>query len=297
MKRRVVAVLVTMLCSLVAWPKVAFGAAAGMGSGATGCNGFGSIGPALLGAVGCAEKPGSSRLLARSPGLKPPEILPSSVRVKGVITTPGYFLKPMDNDWGYETCPNKTGPDMPSALQEYNPHGAPVGLPIVVCPGPGTTLTTAPPAPAPPPGPDAVWAVATLPRLGLGMDPASVGITQVPTWFWATGVPRTLELSLNLGGYALEVTIKLLGLEWSFGDGSGAQSLTGGGPTDPAVVHTYGFKGTYGVQVTAEYQGSYAYQGPAGSGEVGLGVYADGPGSSSYVVQEVSPLLVPSAYI
>ena len=89
---------------------------AALGGERDGCGGFGSMGPTVGAGVGCAGSP--------TQPTSNPQTYP-----KADTSGTGYTYKPADNDWGYITCPNPTGPNMPDSFQEYGPNGKPIGTP------------------------------------------------------------------------------------------------------------------------------------------------------------------------
>jgi PKD domain len=275
MKRlMLVAVCVLTFLSVVAQP-----AFAGLGDNSgTGCGGFGSLGPLVGASVGCASSPTQT-----SPDQPK---APTSAGGSAHDT-----WKPADNDWGYVTCPNPTGPNMPDALQEYGPNGKPIGTPVVVCPGQPSPKPGVP-AP-PPPTPAQVWAQVPLPAPAFGINPSTVGVTQLASWFWATGTPGLITVPVTINGYSVTTRATAVAFQWNFGDGSTAVSTVAGSESNPSVTHTYHYKGTYIVSLSIEYAGTYSYAGPGGAGTESLGEYLQPGASTPYVVQEVRSVLLP----
>ncbi|HTW06898.1 MAG TPA: PKD domain-containing protein, partial [Acidimicrobiales bacterium] len=199
--------------------------------------------------------------------------------------------KPADNDFGYITCPNPTGPNMADALQEYGPSGNPIGSPVVVCPQPAPKPDVPPP---PPPTPAEVWAQVPLPTPAFAINPATVGLTQLPSWFWVTGGIGPVTITVTIDGYVVTTTATPVAFQWDFGDGSSTTSPVPGDEADPSATHTYHFKGTYIVTLAIEYAGTFTYAGPGGTGTDGLGDYEQPGSSAPYVVQEVRSVLLPT---
>ena len=244
-----------------------------------GCGGYGSIGPTVGAGVGCAGSPTQ----------------PTSNRQtdpKADTSGTGYTYKPADNDWGYITCPNPTGPNMPDSFQEYGPNGKPIGTPVVVCPQQQLPKPGVPPPP--PPTPAEVWAQVPLSSPAFAISPSRVGITQLPSWFWVMGGRGAVTVTADINGYSVTTTATPVAYEWSFGDGSSGTSLAPGGESSPSVTHTYTYKGTYIVTLSVDYSGTYSYAGPGGSGTESLGNYVPPATSTPYVVQEVRSVLVPT---
>ena len=271
-------VIPTFLCLAIFLSTLQNTAFAGLGDNSgTGCGGFGSVGPVVGATAGCGGSP--SQPTPTQPEDPKPDTSGS-----------GYTYKPADNDWGYITCPNPTGPDMPQALQEYGPNGQPIGTPIVVCPSQTIPKPNVPPPP--PPRPAEVWAHVSLPSPALAINPATVGITQLPSWFWVTGVRGPVTVTATIDGYSVTTTATPVAYQWNFGDGSTDTSQTPGSEFDPSVTHTYDYKGTYIVSLLVDYTGTFSYAGPGGTGTESLGNYLEPGTSIPYVVQEVRSVLM-----
>ena len=250
MKRAIGASVAVLLVLGVAQAPAFAGLGANKGNG---CGGFGSIGPKVGAGAGCgggATHPGGTTTTTSADS-----------STTGGATAPSNYWEPSDNDWGYASCPNKTGPNIPSALQEYNPKGFPIGFPIVVCPGAGGLAGM--PGPPPPPTPGEVWSQVPLPTAALYISPAQVGITQLPSWFWiSANAGQPLVVTAQMGDYSITTEASPVGYQWEFGDGASASNDNVGSPTDPSVTHTYNAVGTYPVSLTVVYGGSYTYVGP-----------------------------------
>ncbi len=220
---------------------------------------------------------------------------PRSANVQKPASTEGNdsgdTWKPADNDWGYITCPNSVGPNMPAALQEYGPNGQPIGSPVVVCPTDPAPPTTAPLPP--PPSPAEVWALVPLPQAVFKINPEQVGITQLPTWFWVTGAGGAVTVTVDINGYSVTTTATPVSYQWVFGDGTSGTSGSPGDASDPSVIHTYHYQGTYIVTLSVIYAGTYSYSARGWSGTVALGQYEQPALSIPYVVQQVRSVLVP----
>jgi PKD domain len=249
------------------------------GGGAS-CGGFGSLGPVVGAGAGCYG------------GAAGP-VAPQQNATSTASAPSGDTWRPADNDWGYASCPNPVGPNIPLALQEYGPNGKPIGNPVVICPSDGNAAPAAPPPP--PPSPAEVWAQIPLPNAALSVNPSRVGLTQLPSWFWVTGAGFPVTVTVVVGGYAVTTTATPVAYDWSFGDGATATSGSAGSAGDPSVAHTYHFKGTYIVNLSIAYTGTYTYSGPGGTGAAALGQYVQPAASSPYVVQEVRSVLIPTA--
>jgi PKD domain len=271
--------LLIAVCVLTFVSVTAQSAFAGLGDNpGTGCAGFGSLGPLVGASVGCA-----------SAATQPTPDQPRNPTSAGGGADDTW--KPADNDWGYVTCPNPTGPNMPDALQEYGPNGKPIGTPVVVCPGQPVPKPGVPPPPPPTPG--QVWAQTPLPAPAFSINPSTVGITQLASWFWATVTPGSIIVPATINGYSVTTRATAVAFQWYFGDGSTAISTVSGSESSPSVTHTYHHKGTYTVSLSIDYSGTYSYSGPDGTGTENLGNYLQPGTSTPYVVQEVRSVLTP----
>jgi hypothetical protein len=190
----------------------------------------------------------------------------------------------------YAQCANGV---VPVYWQEYDARGQPIGQPEAVCPTPQAETTTS--AVPPPPPPEEVWANTPLPDVLLRFNPATVGLTQLATFFWVSGVEQNVQVGIGIEGYRLTVSASPKEFLWNFGDGGSARSTVGGSPGNPAVEHTYAEAGSYRVTLTIIYAGNLAYSGPAGQGTEALPSYWAGPYSATYTVQQVRSVLVAPA--
>jgi PKD domain len=249
-----------------------------LGGNVDGCGAFGSLGSSVGAAVSC---PGS-----------PTQTTSTQEKDSTSHTTlSGDTWKPVDNDFGYITCPNPTGPNLAYSLQEYGPNGKPIGNPTVVCPQPAPKPAAPPP---PPPTPAEVWASVPLPTPAMGINPAAVGITQLPSWFWVTGANGPVTVTVIIDGYTVTTTATPVAYQWNFGDGSSSTGVGPGDETNPSVTHTYHYKGTYIVTLSIEYAGTFSYAGFGSIGTEALGDYEQPGLSAPYVVQEVRSVLTPT---
>jgi len=278
MKR--IAVMASTLAWLVSPLNIGHALAGGLGGNGGGCGGLGSLGPSIGAGIGCAGAP---------PAPPPPQ---QSHPAKSVGGSTGYTWEPAHNIWGLVSCPSSSGPNMPSALQLYGPSGQPIGNPVVVCPQQGKPAPNAPPPP--PPTSAVVWTAIPLPAPAFDVDPARVGITQLPSWFWVTGAGQAVTVNVNINGYSVTTTATPVAYQWDFGDGADATSYSAGNAASPSITHTYHYKGTYVVTVSIVYGGTFSYAGPGGSGTAGLGQYEQPGVFKPYVVQEVRSVLVPA---
>lgn len=181
------------------------------------------------------------------------------------------------------------GPVGPSQFavqyQLYGPNGQPVGAPVDECPG---AAAAQPPPPPPPPTPAEVWSATPLPAPTFGFDPSTLGLTQLPTWFWLGGVGGEVTVTVNIRGYTVTTTARPAAYYWWFGDGASAVGQGAGSQSDPSVTHTYVTKASYQVEVIIAWAGQYTFAGNGVPAEtVDLGT-VDGPAdTATYGVQEV----------
>jgi len=279
MKRSVILTAI-VACCLLADSHPAFAGVQGNGDGGNSqCLGLGYLGPAV-GVAGACDN-----------GVPVPSKQPSgNHKVAQPKADNGDYWVPIGasvSNAGYGQCPNGS---IPSYVQEYDAQGQPIGQPEAICPS--SNNPTPAPAPAPPPPPQVVWAQAPLPTATLRFDPGTVGLTQLPTWFWASGVGQVVSVTVGIEGYTLAVKARPVAFTWYFGDGTSATATTAGSPTAPSVEHTYSLAGTYQVRLTIMYEGAVTYDGPAGAGSEGLPSYLDGPFVQAYTVQQVKSVLV-----
>ncbi len=206
---------------------------------------------------------------------------------------PGQTSVPVPNAWGFASCPSGAGSNAVLPVNQYGPGGDRRSSKSVICPS-AQTGTTASVPPPPPPSAGQVWAEVPLPRLVLGINPAAAGITQLPSWFWVTGGGGPVTVTVEMGGYTVTAAASPVAYQWVFGDGTSALSNRAGALAGPSVTHTYVAKGTYTVALAVEYAGSYSFAGPGGAGSASLGVYWQPGAGTSYTVQEVRSVLVPT---
>ena len=193
---------------------------------------------------------------------------------------------------GYDTCP---GGSAAQYWQEYDPQGKAVGPPEPKCPSPNNNTPTPPPPPPPPPPSVAeVQGEVPLPSAVIQFNPVRVGLTQLPTFFWAQGVGQAVHVSRAIAGYTITTDAFPIAYVWRFGDGTSATSTIAGSPTVPSATHTYTRPGSYEVSVSVEYTGSFSFAGPGGSGTEPLGDYYSQPFQATYTVQQVRSVLVPT---
>ena len=134
------------------------------------------------------------------------------------------------------------------------------------------------------------------PRLQIGVNPGSSGLTGLPSWFWISGDPRVADATASVPGLDITVHAQLAALVWNFGDDRELDSGLDLGqpyPTTSTVQHLYetdsGVGGGYTVVCVLHYLVSYAVNGgplqPLGEW---LPTY-----TQSYVVKQLQPQAVP----
>ena len=268
--------IVVSCCVLMASPR-AFGSINGGGNaGPSACMGFGSIGPAVQVRADCQ-------------GGNP--IQPRPQPAGEHTNSQGYYWEQVAGP-GYDTCP---GGSAAQYWQEYDPQGKAVGPPEPKCPTPNNNTPTPVPPPAPPPPSSTeVQGEVPLPPAVIQFNPVRVGLTQLPTFFWAQGVGQAVHVSRAIAGYTITTDAFPIAYVWQFGDGTTATSTVAGSRTVPSATHTYTRPGSYEVSVSIEYTGSFTYVGPAGSGTEALGDYFSRPFQATYTVQQVRSVLVPT---
>ena len=172
----------------------------------------------------------------------------------------------------------------PTVYQLVGPNG-PVGNPVDSCPA---AAAPAPPPPPPPPTPAEVWSATPLPTPTFQFNPSALGLTQLPTWFWLTGINGPVNATVTIRGYRVVTTAHPEAYYWSFGDGTRAVSSSPGSDAVPSTTHTYTTKGLYTVVVIVGWGGQYTFAGNGVAAQtVQLGT-VDGPADDAgYGVQEV----------
>jgi hypothetical protein len=155
-----------------------------------------------------------------------------------------------------------------------------------VCPGAAAPATARrPPAP---PTPVEVWARTPLPVATFGLNPSTLGLTQLATWFWLTGVGGPVTATVKVRGYTVTTTARPMSYDWSFGDGDQATGTSAGTAAVPSVTHTYVRKGAYRVELTIGWSGQYTFVGNGVAPRtVPLPTVNGAPRAVAYGVQEV----------
>lgn len=264
-----------------------------------GGSGSGSLGPGGIGAG--AGVPGSGNGPAPVSYTPPPPNAPPSTQSGYIWTNLGSDLLMTCTNGQPTAIPPPVGPNGPGTGMSLGPPGAagfpdlyelvgPTGNVIAtkdVCPG-AALAPTPPPPPPPPPTPAEVWAATPLPIPTVNFDPSTLGVTQLPTWFWLSGATGQVTATVTIRGYTVATTAHSVDYYWSFGDGAGATSASPGTQAAPSVTHTYVTKARYTVKVVVGWSGQYTFTGNGvGAQTVPLGT-VDGPADTAgYGVQEV----------
>jgi PKD domain len=145
-----------------------------------------------------------------------------------------------------------------------------------------------PPPPPPPPTPAEVWSDAPLPVNHIAFNPATLGLTQLPTWIWFTGPNGAIHATVTIRGYTVTTTASPVAAYWTFGDGGSAKGSVGGSEAQPSVTHTYVNIGHYTVTLIVAWSGQFTFAGhgvPAQT--VALGTVDGATTAAPYAVQEV----------
>jgi hypothetical protein len=289
-----------VVASLVALTSDSAWAAGGPGPGSG--TGTGSLGPTGIGAsavVSADGGPATATYTPVAPNPPPAQQSGYSYETQGnnaalVCLDNGTMVPYNLSPTGLLVTPSGTNPlgpvFAPTVYQLYGPNGQPVGSPKNVCPSVASNVIASPtpPPPPPPPSPADVWAVTPLPTSAFHFNPGTLGLTQLPTWFWLTGLGGQVAAMATIRGYRVVTTAHPVGFYWSFGDGGSASGRSSGSEANPSVTHTYVTKGGYRVAVIVGWSGQYTFSGNGIPSEtVPLGT-VDGPAATaSYGVQEV----------
>jgi hypothetical protein len=144
--------------------------------------------------------------------------------------------------------------------------GALVGEPEEICvplTDPASTTPPPPPELPQPPTLGEIWNAAALPRPEIAMSPDARGITGLETRMWAANPERDVAVSVNLRGFTVTGTARLVGYSFDFGEGPEVDAPAGGSAASPAARHTYETKGSYQIRVAALWRGEFEMTGPA----------------------------------
>ena len=280
-------------------------ALAGSGGGGEG-TGNGSLGPGGVGS-GVGAPGGSTDPVSYVP--PPPNAPPSNqsgYSYKSQGTDPAIVCLDNGKMVAYKLSPtgllitppgtDPVGPVFaPTVYQLYGPNGQPVGNPKEVCPDVGNAAV-APPPPPPPPTPAEVWASTPLPVPHFNFNPGTLGLTQLPTWMWLTGVGGQVTATVTIRGYSVVTTAHPIAYYWFFGDGGSTVGSSPGSEAEPSVTHTYVTKGAYDVEVIIGWSGQYTFTGHGQPAETVVLGTVDGPtAAADYGVQEVRSVEVAGA--
>ena len=104
-----------------------------------------------------------------------------------------------------------------------------------------------------------IVAGAEWPSVTLGVHP-TLGVTGLPSWFWATPQPGTVVMVPG-NGPALTLEVRVSTVQWSFGDHSaGARGLGAAYPAVSPVLHTWTRTGSYTVTATVVLAGRFWFE-------------------------------------
>lgn len=294
----------TLVALVICLANVSAAWAAGPGQG--GGSGSGSLSPGGVGSGAGAPGGGGTQVSYTPP---PPNAPPSeqsgySYEYQGtdqamVCLDNGSMVPYQLSPTGVLITPpgaNPVGPVFaPTIYQLYGPSGQPVGNPTDVCPNVGNGAA-APPPPPPPPTPAEVWAATPLPAPHFNFNPRTLGLTQLPTWLWLTGVGGQVTATVTIRGYTVVTTAHPVAYYWYFGDGGSATGNSPGTQAQPSATHTYVAKGGYTVEVIIAWSGQYTFAGNGGPAEtVVLGTVDGATAAAAYGVQEVRSVEVAGA--
>ena len=270
--------------SLVAMATPAWGAP-GPGTGS------GSIGPGSIGAVaGAPGGPGGDEPVSftPSPANAPPSTQSGYTWIDDgadlYMTCTNGVPTPAGTPDGTSLGPPGT-PNIPELYSLIGPNGQAIATKDVC---PGTLAAIVPPPPPAPPAPAEVWAATRLPTPIFDFNPPRVGLTQLATWFWLTGIGGQVTATVTIRGYTVVTTAYPADYYWHFGDGTGTTSASPGNQNSPSATHTYTTKGSYPVEMTIGWTARYTFTGNGVAAQtVQLGTI-DGPAKgANYGVQEV----------
>lgn len=273
-----------------AWTGTAWAGEPGYGQGSLGSGGVGA-------GAGAPGGPDGAQPVSYSP--PPPNAAPSTDSGYTWVDSGADLLMRCVNGI-LSAGPPVVGPNGPGTGMSVGPPGVP-GYPDLylligpngntiasedVCPGAAAPAVPSPPPP--PPTPAEVWGDTPLPAPTFGFNPSTLGLTQLPTWFWLGGVGGQVTVTVNIRGYTVTTVAHPVAYYWWFGDGASAVGDTAGSQADPSVTHTYVTKGSYQVEVIIAWAGQYTFAGDGVPAEtVNLGT-VDGPDdAATYGVQEV----------
>ncbi len=128
-------------------------------------------------------------------------------------------------------------------------------------------------------------------RTSASYQPRDGGVVNLETIFYAS-TPRTITLSpLRILGLDVAITATATNYHWQWGDGESLDTASPGAPyPDQDVTHVYRRPGSYQVQVTVTYTGTYTIDGGASQPIVGT-VTVPGP-TAGITVREARAELV-----
>lgn len=139
---------------------------------------------------------------------------------------------------------------------------------------------------------DRMVSLAGLPELGIA--PAEIGLTGMPTYVWLQQRPQPVSATAEVPGLIVEAKAAPRQYRWRFGDATELITDHPGTPWTPkrpgSIAHTYQTKGSYTVVVEVVWYASYRVNNTAWRP---LGVFRTSD-SRPLPVRELIPLLVKS---
>ena len=126
----------------------------------------------------------------------------------------------------------------------------------------------------PPPSPDEVFRyfqTLPLPQLTTRQQPPGQALVGLPVIFF-TDSPTTQTFTVDIRGFAVEITANATGYSWDTGDGTVLTTTDPGAPyPNQTITHDYS-SGTYTASLTTTWGATYSVDG---------GVQADVPGTTT----------------
>lgn len=134
--------------------------------------------------------------------------------------------------------------------------------------------------------------ISLAPRPDLGIAPARIGLTGLPSYFWVASDLRPIAATAGVPGLTVTAEAQPVRYLWDFGDGSTRSTRHPGRPwtrrRDGNVGHLYETKGRYEAEVTVVWAARWRVNGGAWRD---LGYFST-TGSVDYPVREMIAVLV-----
>lgn len=206
------------------------------------------------------------------------------------------------------------GPPAPVAISAHNciPRSQPVGVSLsfdivessvgdcisFVSPEPVPDRPARGPRRAPRPSPESLAqrafdrVISLAPDPELGIAPARVGLTGLPSFFWVDGELAPVTATAGVRGLTVTAEARPVRYQWDFDDGTTRSTQHGGRPwtrgRDGNVGHVYEAKGRYEPGVTVLWAARWRVNGGPWAD---LGYFSTA-GSAEYPVREMIAVLV-----